>query len=289
MPVYPRNERRETRESTPAISYGPSCSPPVPFETSRIISELEEICFLSLSRKPRLQKLLRFLVHWSLANPVESLTERVIATSVLGRDESFDSRRSSLVRTQCSYLRAALVSHYSSHPAPVGPWICMPSGSYRIAFSQNPAVQRQHRPRRFDPGPAKKRVSRISILPVTTMPRNNDLGPAADALVLLQVMHFSRYEFSSPLPVTPTFLMGSDALQLFSDRTSSISVESSIVEEEDGIVISFAVVHGAKRYRLYESSATLPLRCVNDASLNDLDRAVKNFVTNCGVAIELLL
>src|SRR6516164_5749090 len=65
-----------------------------------------------------LRNLFSFLAEHSIDKPNEAIKEYDIATGVLGRPQSFDSRLDSAVRVHTARLRAKLAEYYMSEGAP---------------------------------------------------------------------------------------------------------------------------------------------------------------------------
>jgi adenylate cyclase len=78
---------------------------------------------------------LRFVVEEVLAGRGERIKAYTIAVQLLGRAEDFDPVADSVVRTQAGRVRRALERYYLTDGASDPLQICIPSGTYRPAFS----------------------------------------------------------------------------------------------------------------------------------------------------------
>ena len=81
-----------------------------------------------------LRNLFSFLAEHSIDKPNEAIKEYDIATGVLGRPQSFDSRLDSAVRVHTARLRAKLAEYYMSEGAPDAILIEVPKGSHHITW-----------------------------------------------------------------------------------------------------------------------------------------------------------
>ena len=83
-------------------------------------AEIQRICkHPEFARSKTLQRFLRFTVAETLAGRGELLKEYAIALSVLRRDQDFDPRNSSVVRSQARILRTKLALYYEASPSAV--------------------------------------------------------------------------------------------------------------------------------------------------------------------------
>jgi len=109
-----------------------------------VLSEVARIC-----RHPRFQraeflrKFLAFSVERTLENDTAALKEYSIGTYVFGRNEDFDPRNSSIVRTQASKLRSRMAEYYRSDGRNSSFVITFPAGSYVPVFTLSGAAAPQ--------------------------------------------------------------------------------------------------------------------------------------------------
>ena len=97
------------------------------------------------SNATSLKAFLRFAVERHLNDQDVDLKEYVIATSVFGRDESFDPAHNSIVRTQAVKLRAKLRLYYETagredtvvirfHPGKYSPEVSFAQPAHRVSY-----------------------------------------------------------------------------------------------------------------------------------------------------------
>lgn len=83
---------------------------------------------------PQLCRLLRFLVEQEIAGNGDQLKEYVLGVQALRKDESFDPRIDTAVRTEARRLRQRLAEYYQAEGREDAIEIALPKGSYRPAF-----------------------------------------------------------------------------------------------------------------------------------------------------------
>ena len=121
-----------------------------------------------LQNAPLLQKLIRFVVHKALEGKSIELKEYSIATEVFGRPAEFDTRTSSIVRTQMGKLRQRLAEIYGQPGLDDGIEIILEKGNYAPRF-----VRRSNHPSTMAtpaPGTRSRQRPTIAILPLRICP-----------------------------------------------------------------------------------------------------------------------
>ena len=110
-----------------------------------IREEVEQVCASpEMIRADHLTRMLRFCATQTLSGKGDDLKEYTIATQVFHRDENFDPRLSSIVRTQAAKLRIRLDRHYKKTNRRPKVRIRLEPGSYVTRFSLNePSLIRQ--------------------------------------------------------------------------------------------------------------------------------------------------
>ena len=108
-------------------------------ETSVNQVEIEEALEKILRRpefvaSPRQQSFLRFIVDETLADRADRLKAFTIATSIFGRNETFDPQKNSIVRVEALRLRRLLDQYYDGVGAPDPLQIRLRRGSYVPEF-----------------------------------------------------------------------------------------------------------------------------------------------------------
>jgi TolB-like protein/Tfp pilus assembly protein PilF len=83
---------------------------------------------------PQLCRFLRFVVEQVIAGRGDELKEYVLAIEVFHKDESFDARLDTMVRTEARRLRQKLAEYYQTEGRHDPIEIVLPKGSYRPAF-----------------------------------------------------------------------------------------------------------------------------------------------------------
>lgn len=98
-----------------------------------------ETVIASLSRTPRLAKLLRHVGELYFANRADEINEFQIATTVFGRSErAFDASSDSIARVEAYRLRKKLKEYYEKEGSDHAVVISLPSGSYVPSFCHHP-------------------------------------------------------------------------------------------------------------------------------------------------------
>jgi hypothetical protein len=87
---------------------------------------------------PQLCRFLRFIVEQEIAGQADQLKEYVIGLQVLRKDESFDPRIDTGVRTEARRLRQKLAEYYQTEGRNDPIEITVPKGSYRAVFTTRP-------------------------------------------------------------------------------------------------------------------------------------------------------
>ncbi|MCP5119108.1 MAG: hypothetical protein GY953_50550, partial [bacterium] len=88
----------------------------------------------------RMRRFLTFAVEETLAGHQDQLKEYSIAVEVFDRDESYDSRESTIVRSEARRLRARLDEYYEGEGARNPVRISVPKGGYSASFSEQESV-----------------------------------------------------------------------------------------------------------------------------------------------------
>ena len=114
---------------------GQPFSPAIPSREATL-SQLEKVLSSgTFVHSPQLCRFLRFVVEQELAGEADQLKEYVLGLQVLGKDESFDPRIDTSVRSEARRLRQKLAEYYQSEGKNDAIEIAMPKGSYRAAFT----------------------------------------------------------------------------------------------------------------------------------------------------------
>jgi len=87
---------------------------------------------------PQLCRFLRFIVEQEIAGQSDQIKEYVLGLQVLRKDESFDPRVDTGVRTEARRLRQKLAEYYQTEGRSDPIEIAMPKGSYRAVFTTRP-------------------------------------------------------------------------------------------------------------------------------------------------------
>ena len=88
----------------------------------------------TLVHSPQLCRFLQFVVEQELAGQGDQLKEYVLALRVFRKDESFDPRLDTVVRTEARRLRQKLAEYYQTEGRDDAIQISLPKGSYRPVF-----------------------------------------------------------------------------------------------------------------------------------------------------------
>jgi TolB-like protein/Flp pilus assembly protein TadD len=111
-------------EGQPRTSEGPS-----PTAIERQLNTI--LSSETFVHSPQLCRFLRFVVEQEMAGKGGQLKEYVLAVQVLRKDESFDPRIDTAVRTEARRLRQKLAEYYQSEGRQDPVEIALPKGSYR--------------------------------------------------------------------------------------------------------------------------------------------------------------
>src|SRR6476620_9243292 len=114
---------------------------------------------------PQLCRFLRFVVEQEVAGKGAQLKEYILGVQVLRKDESFDPRIDTAVRTEARRLRQKLAEYYQAEGRNDSMEIALPKGSYRAVFRARPGSDS---PTAIAPSPSR-RVPRIWIVAVTAL------------------------------------------------------------------------------------------------------------------------
>ncbi len=87
-----------------------------------------------------MRRFLRFAVEETLEGRQDQLKEYTIAVEVFDRDESYDSRESTIVRSEARRLRARLDEYYHGDGASDRVRIEVPKGGYAARFQVQEAA-----------------------------------------------------------------------------------------------------------------------------------------------------
>ena len=102
---------------------------------------------------PQLCRFLRFIVEQEIAGQSDQLKEYVLGLQVLRKDESFDPRIDTAVRSEARRLRQKLAEYYQSEGKNDPIAIAVPKGSYRPVFTSrveaNASPVRRRHPRNW--------------------------------------------------------------------------------------------------------------------------------------------
>ena len=97
-----------------------------------ILSQLEKVLSSeTFVHSPQLCRFLRFIVEQEVTGQADQLKEYVLGLQVLRKDESFDPRIDTAVRSEARRLRQKLAEYYQSEGKNDAIEIAVPKGSYR--------------------------------------------------------------------------------------------------------------------------------------------------------------
>jgi len=246
-----------------------------------ILSELDRVSRLSLNKKTALRKMLRFVVEATLDGKACALKEYTIATLVFGKAETFDPRMTSLVRTQASKLRDALVKHYSECPAVNGPWLWVPAGSYRAVFDQNPALLAKSASLNDQKVGVPRVAASVRIAPVNVFPPTGNLHEIAQAVVRLQRENFMARKFLAPFPESANVESAANIPDL------SLEVEHTIVELDDRLLLTAIITSGPSHLALFGNSVTIPWSGDAGKAIAALSAPLSQFASACASLVGL--
>ena len=100
-----------------------------------ILSQLEKVLSSeTFVHSPQLCRFLRFIVEQEIAGQSDQLKEYVLGLQVLRKDESFDPRIDTAVRSEARRLRQKLAEYYQTEGKNDPIEIAVPKGSYRRGF-----------------------------------------------------------------------------------------------------------------------------------------------------------
>ena len=121
-------ELKRASEDLPSSTASPSAD--------AILSQLERVLSSkTLVHSPQLCRFLRFIVEQEIAGQADQLKEYVLGLQVLRKDESFDPRIDTAVRSEARRLRQKLAEYYQGEGKSDGIEIAVPKGSYRPVFT----------------------------------------------------------------------------------------------------------------------------------------------------------
>jgi len=108
-------------------------------EENEIKLQLEKILSSETLRdSPQLCRFLQFIVEQEIAGQIDQLKEYVLGHQVLHKDESFDPRVDTGVRTEARRLRQKLGEYYQTAGRNDAIEITVPKGSFRAVFTARP-------------------------------------------------------------------------------------------------------------------------------------------------------
>jgi TolB-like protein/Tfp pilus assembly protein PilF len=129
---------RGTDDPVPEQQASPQASGPSPDAIRRQLEKT--LSSKTLVSSPQLCRFLRFLVEQELAGHGEELKEYVLAIEVFRKDDSFDPRVDTVVRTEARRLRQKLLEYYQAEGQNDTIEIILPKGSYRAVFQARQEV-----------------------------------------------------------------------------------------------------------------------------------------------------
>ena len=125
-------ELKQASEDLPLSTASPSAD--------AILSQLERVLSSkTFIHSPQLCRFLRFIVEQEIAGQADQLKEYVLGLQVLGKDESFDPRIDTAVRSEARRLRQKLAEYYQTEGKNDPIEIAVPKGSYRPVFTSRAA------------------------------------------------------------------------------------------------------------------------------------------------------
>lgn len=251
------------------------------FTREEVIAELDRVSRLSFGKKVALRRMLHFIVEVTLEGKSDSLKEYTIATLVFGKAESFDPRMTSLVRTQATKLREALIGHYSSYPTEEGPWVWVPAGSYRAVFHQNPVGLPTRGVLRVQPTVEAHLGTAVHIGVPNVFPRTNNLDEIARAVVRLQYENFGSSKLAAPFP-------GPVSLNVPATQPESLlEVEQTIVELNDRLLLTVSLTAGRSRLVLFSNSVSISWNGNVGEAIAAFSAPLSQFAATCASLVTL--
>jgi Tol biopolymer transport system component len=107
-------------------------------EAAAVLTQLAKILASPIfSTSPRMSRFLTFIVNEALAGNGHQIKETVLALEVFEKQQNYDPRTDSTVRTEASKLRARLDRYYQEFGQSDSVIISIPKGSYVPVFTQN--------------------------------------------------------------------------------------------------------------------------------------------------------
>jgi len=272
--VQSHNQTREMKPD-PATLYSQHSNESLSFSRAEIMDELDRVSRITLNKKTALQKMLRFVVEATLDGKAFALKEYTIATLVFGKSETFDPRMTSLVRTQASKLRHALLRHYGSCPAGSGPWLWVPTGSYSAVFDQNPALRAKGRTLEMQAQVESPLGNVVRIVAPNVFPRKGNLHEIAQAVVRLQRETFGSREFLAPVSETVDLELA--AMQPY----FPLEVAQTLVELDDRLLLTLFITAGPSHFVLFGNSVSIPWNGDVGKAIAALSVPLSQFAANC--------
>jgi len=250
------------------------------FTRAEVMDELDRVSDTALSKKTALRKMLRFVVEATLDGKAYALKEYTIATLVFGKAETFDPRMTSLVRTQASKLREALIKHYASSPDRSGPWLWIPAGSYRAVFNHDPAIHAKTRTREAQSMTESRLGKAVRIAPPKVFPLTGNLQGIAEAVVRLQHENFGSRRLLEQLAAS----LRSSLTDTYADFP--LEVEQTIVELGDRILLTAFITAGPSHCVLYGNSVSIPWNGDCSKAIAALSGPLSRFAMHCASLLK---
>ena len=278
-PAQPYAQTSEMKPD-PATLYNRHSSDALSFTRAEIMDELDRVSRITLNKKTALRKMLRFVVEATLDGKADALKEYTIATLVFGKAETFDPRMTSLVRTQASKLREALLRHYGSFPAGNGPWLWVPAGSYRAVFDQNPTLRVKSRTLEVQAQVESPLGNVVRIAAPNVFPRTGNLHEIAQAVVHLQRENFGSRKLLAPLSETVDQELAAMQPDL------PLEVEQTLVELNDRLLLTVFITAGPSHFVLFGNSVSIPWSGDAGKAIAALSVPLSQFAANCTSLLE---
>jgi len=173
------------------------------FSPAEIRRQLERMVrSVEFAVRPRAARMLRFFIEESIHNGFEPITQRAIATQVLGLAEDFNPTQSALVRVNVGRLRKAIKRYFAGSGRHDSVVFELTSGPYRIRALRNTLADPG------DPPPQPPREVRRSLpllLFIEPDGQNLDeataclLGPGISLRVMSRFVESTLVMLSGPL------------------------------------------------------------------------------------------